>query len=55
MNEDDIKTAKDFIASLEWAKECGLELEFMTFFFEEFKRSKSVYESIWYANCEWDL
>jgi hypothetical protein len=55
MNEDKVKQTKDFIASLNWARDCGLELEFVEFFLDEFKRTGNVYESIWYANREWDL
>lgn len=55
MNKDEIDAVKTLIESIKWARESGLEVEFVQFFLDEFKRTGNVYESIWYANCEWDL
>lgn len=55
MNEDEVNEAKAFIDAFIWSRECGLDVEFVQFFLDEFKRSGNVYEAIWYANCEWDL
>lgn len=45
----------NFLDALAWAKECGLQYEFMEFFLRDYGNNKNVREAIHYANCEWDL
>lgn len=49
---DDIDQLIDALA---WARECGLEHEFLEFFLNDYATTKSIPSAIWYANCEWDL
>jgi hypothetical protein len=44
-----------FLKSLAWAKECGLETEFMLSFLQDFEQTKSIPSAVWFADCEWDL
>jgi LAS superfamily LD-carboxypeptidase LdcB len=43
------------LKTLAWAKECGLEYEFMVSFLEDYENTKSVPSAVWFATCEWDL
>jgi hypothetical protein len=43
------------LTAIEGAKESGMEAEFMTYFLRSFKAGRSISESIWDAQCEWDL
>jgi hypothetical protein len=58
MTEEDREIVKEldgFFDALRWAKECGLEYEFMEFFLRDYGNNKDVNAAIFYANCEWDL
>jgi hypothetical protein len=44
-----------FLKALAWAKQCGLETEFMLSFLQDFEQTKSIPSAIWFADCEWDL
>lgn len=46
---------ENFIKTFEWAKENGLECEFVESFLQDFESTKSIPSAIWFASCEWDL
>ena len=44
-----------FFEALSWAKQNGLEYEFMESFLVDFASTESVLSAIAFANREWDL
>lgn len=50
-----IKEVEHLLRSLQWAKDNGLELEYLVSFLEDFRSTGSVMEAVWFAECEWDL
>jgi len=56
MNESvSSKQAKIVLYQLEYARENGLELEWMETFLDHVKNGYSIMESCYHANYEWDL
>lgn len=45
----------NFLASLAYAKEMGLEVEWVVTFLSDFRQTGNVHSSIQHANREWDL
>lgn len=43
-----------FFNSLAWAKEHGLEHEYMRSFLQDFAETKSITSAVDFAECEWD-
>jgi enoyl-[acyl-carrier-protein] reductase (NADH) len=44
-----------FLEALAWANECGLKMEFMDSFLQDYEQTKSIPSAVWFAECEWDL
>jgi hypothetical protein len=46
---------RGFLVSLGWAKQQGLEAEFMISFLQDYAITKDIASAVWFADCEWDL
>lgn len=53
--ENKIEDLEHLINFVEWAKQHGLQIEFLDTFIEQIKLGKSIRESYYFSNYEWDL
>lgn len=44
-----------FLKYLDWAKENGVEIEFMNSFLQDYSYNSNINQAVWFAVCEWDL
>ncbi len=50
-----MKDLRGFADCVKWAREQGMEVEFVDAAIYALERGESLTEAIWFANCEWDL